>query len=268
MNFTKKFEKECWKWFGDNPVIGHFFNTFSLIIPRGEQFFMQAVSFYANKLPEYHPTKEEVKTFMIQEGAHSALHQRLNKVIGEKYPFTKAFDEKYVSMLPFWVNRSMKHMLSCTLCLEFLTYIFARLILGRNLLKDAHPSVREFWCWHAVEEIEHKSMVHNLYKIINLSYIRRCLTMIWILIPLLYLLWWGMRRFAEHQGLSRKETWRGAIRFFFLEEKFILFFTLDLIIFFSPNFHPDYRDDSDVLPNDSSVTNTGKTIEGDFDISA
>ena len=187
--FHHKFGDRSHKWHGHNPIIGYFFHTFSLIIPRGEDFFMGAVRYFSGHLFKASHLREQVPIFLSQEGAHAYFHQELNKKIATHYPFREAFDKKYLSMLPFWVERSMKHQLTCTVCLEFLTYILAREILKGPIISGAEREVKSFWQWHAIEEIDHKAFVFDLYQELGFSYKRRCLTMVWIMIPLIYLLW-------------------------------------------------------------------------------
>lgn len=244
--FLKKFNSSVLKGCGVNPVVEYFFHTFSLLIPKGEGFFMRSVRVAARQIEDA-PLKEGIKIFLIQESNHSKVHDEFNNLLAKNYPFVVGFDEKYSSMLPFWVYRGDRHELTCTLCLEYLTYILARMILRGKLLDRTHPTVRDFWYWHAYEEVIHKSIVHKIYNKLGMGYFRRCLTMIWIAIPLVYLLRFGMTQFMHSDRLSRWVAWKHTLSFLFMREKFALILAFKVLYFFSPWFNPESKVDSDVL---------------------
>lgn len=67
--------------------------------------------------------------------------------------------------------------LAVTCSLEHFTSILAELLLttpqGRTILDSMSQSHRTIWIWHAIEEIEHKSVTFDVFQAVGGSYICR-----------------------------------------------------------------------------------------------
>jgi len=56
--------------------------------------------------------------------------------------------------------------LAATIAAEHLTATLGEYMFNEddNLLKNAHPTMRAFYMWHGVEEVEHKSVAWDVYE--------------------------------------------------------------------------------------------------------
>ncbi|HRE32139.1 MAG TPA: metal-dependent hydrolase, partial [Candidatus Berkiella sp.] len=86
-----------------------------------------------------------------------------------------------------WLSRKLspKMHLSLTLAAEHLTAIISDLLLREpEWLANATPSIAALWRWHAIEEIEHKAVVYDLYEQIGGGYFKRIAGM-WLVTQML-----------------------------------------------------------------------------------
>ena len=109
--------------------------------------------------------KEQVIGFVSQEVRHASCHISYNKVIADSYSHDMdgisgrvkrllSFTERYRTFSDQKVN-----CLAITCSLEHLTATLAELLLnttaGTEALRNAAPSHRALWVYHAIEETEH-----------------------------------------------------------------------------------------------------------------
>lgn len=144
---------------------------------------------------------KEVKAFVNQEVQHSAEHASYNKNIGREYNHNMQKIDNLVKGIfwileecPFIPNR--RHAcLGVTCSLEHLTATLAEILLttkeGRRALDLMSPSHRTMWVWHAIEEIEHKSVAFDVSVAVGGSYVariyRHIVTLIIFVAVLIYL---------------------------------------------------------------------------------
>ena len=136
--------------------------------------------------------------------------------------------------------------LAATVCLEHFTAIMARdLLSDPSLTAGMHPSMRQLWTWHALEELEHKAVAFDVYKAIGGKYSTRVKAMLFVsanfAIDTLRNLFALLR--AEGKLWSPGLWWRG-LGFLFGRSPGVFWRTLPgWIAFFRPGFHPWDDDD-------------------------
>ena len=64
-------------WNMDNPVLTHFENAFSIMIPPGERFFIDSVRHYEDRVTD-DEGRELIRAFVQQEGLHGQAHDAFN----------------------------------------------------------------------------------------------------------------------------------------------------------------------------------------------
>jgi len=229
-------------WETGNPFKAHFFNAFSLIIPKGEAFFMRAIGHFGRSIGD-----SEVGVFVAQEANHTRVHEELNRVLLKQRAMSPAFFRTEELMHAIYIRRGLFHELVATTCLEYLTYIFSRIILEGDLLKDADPEMKRFWYWHAIEEIDHKSVAYRISDKLKVSYMRRVVTMTFVLQPLFILLIYGIYLQAKLDGQTLGTTVRQGWRFLVTEDRFLLKFVAYLLPFFLPSHRPQDVSDESIL---------------------
>ena len=162
----------------------------------------------------------------------------------------KAIDRRVEEMLALTKDRPVIVNLAATMALEHYTAMMASEFLANpQHFKDADPEVRAMWEWHAVEEIEHKGLVYDvwLHATRDWSAWKRYKTRA-LIATLITKKYFGNRirdaiGLLEQDGYSRRKAkwklyaflwWKpGMMRRMFFEWATIL----------TPNFHPWKHDD-------------------------
>jgi predicted metal-dependent hydrolase len=152
-------------WFAWSRPLSTALNLFSFIIPEHERFFIRTVRKYKAG-SEDAETSGLVRAFLQQEAIHHQVHEDFNEtrrahgmeVDRDLLTIRKAFDaiEKHYSL---------KVRLGMTAFMEHVTAISAHIALGKHSpLQYMHPTMRDLWEWHALEEIEHKAVAFDIFK--------------------------------------------------------------------------------------------------------
>jgi len=152
-------------WADGNPVLTAFMAALSASFPPGERFFIDSVRHYAGQVtdPEL---KERIRGFIGQEANHTKEHIAFNSFLEQRgYPVGKI--EKRVAQIIRRIqeNSSPASNLAQTAALEHLTAFLASAVLEQpHIIARTHPTVAAFWTWHAIEEVEHRSVAFEVYK--------------------------------------------------------------------------------------------------------
>ena len=170
-------------WFGNNPYLSHFVNSLSLVFPEGERMFVRSVKHF-QKLVKEPELRRDVAAFIGQEMMHGDTHEAFNAWVAEDVMDVRDLiartDDRIRKSANFLLEKSPKSALAFTVALEHLTSIIANSYLSKPyLVEKMHPSVAPVLVWHAIEEIEHKSVAFDVYVAAGGSYFRRVL---WLLL--------------------------------------------------------------------------------------
>jgi len=164
-------------WMAGNALITHAENTFSLMIPPGERFFIQSVRRYARGVrdPEL---RELVRGFSGQEGVHMRAHEVFNdsfRRFGIDVDREVVHAERAIARLERYLPHKMQ--LGATVFLEHLTATGAHILFSEPVVAESmHPEALRFWRWHAVEELEHKAVAFDVFTSIGGGYLLRVLS--------------------------------------------------------------------------------------------
>lgn len=251
-------------WLNGNPLLTHLVNSFHLIFPDGERFFIRSVkaneSFIQNE-----ELKKRVKSFIAQEVLHGAEHKKFwNTLMDKGYDIDTFLDisQKFnYDLAEPTVNRfiGVDFSLSVTVALEHMTAILAKFVFeDLKELKDLDMPIemKNMLLWHAAEEIEHKSVAFDVLKEANDSYALRAFGFLYAFATLSFFTLLGFFIFLY-------QDWKkgGEIRFSHLVESFgyfgklLRFMAKEIPIYFRPDFHPDD------LPNDHFAVDFFKRVD-------
>ena len=152
-------------FYSDNPVISALWVGLSATFPLGEAEFIKSVKNYEDQVTDP-KLKEEVADYAAQEAHHSLQHKKMNKQFDELGFNTASIEdimkEKLSERIEKW---SDKKRLMRTVSAEHVTATFAHYALKQShVLDDAPESLRNALLWHAIEEIEHKSVAFDVYQ--------------------------------------------------------------------------------------------------------
>ncbi|MEZ0362570.1 metal-dependent hydrolase [Mycobacterium sp. pUA109] len=151
----------------DDIVFSHFVAGLSGAFPPGEESFIRSVRRFADKVTD--PTlKKRVAGFIGQESMHGQQHRRLNeKLVELGYPI-RWWDSNTAKerMLRAEQRFGAQVHLAMTAAAEHYTAVLAQRVLSSDELQ-AIPGDAEVWNllnWHALEELEHKSVAFDVYR--------------------------------------------------------------------------------------------------------
>ncbi|MUM19789.1 metal-dependent hydrolase [Mycobacterium sp. CBMA271] len=154
----------------DDIVYSHFVAGLSGGFPPGEEGFIRSVRKFSDRItdPEL---KKRVAGFIGQESVHGQEHRRVNeKLVELGYPIAWWDSAKQVRRLVRFENRlPPRAHLAMTAMAEHMTAILAERMLGSEEVQ-AIPGDPEVWHllnWHALEELEHKSVAFDVYRAVG-----------------------------------------------------------------------------------------------------
>lgn len=239
-------------WFNDNPFTTHMVNTLSFHFPPGEQMFVKSVNFYRDQItdPEL---KKAVRAFTGQEMLHSKVHDAFNEWVASRVPdaevycreITQILEQRYAER----VRSNPLINLAVTVSLEHMTAIMAATLLRReDIIAKIDPEVRALLIWHAIEEIEHKSVAFDVYQSVGGSYRLRVLAMLLSTFMLTKETIKYQIKLLKHDG--ELGNWRAALTHFketLGPKGYFPAMLKHYLRFFSPRFHPSKQDDATLV---------------------
>jgi predicted metal-dependent hydrolase len=155
-------------YFDNSPFKTHLLNALSITFPHGEKFFIDSVKNYKDQITD--PSQlEAVTVFVKQENWHRYVHQQYNTWLVNQGLPAEHLEELSLKKLE-WTKAKLGHRgwLCVTASMEHVTAIFAEHMLTHpELLDSMHPHFRQVWTWHAIEEIEHKSVAMDTLNAIG-----------------------------------------------------------------------------------------------------
>ena len=151
---------------GGDPVMSAFTAVLSAFFPEGEDYFVRSVRSYRDAIEDAE-LRARVAGFIGQEAMHGREHRRFNTHLAARgYP-TRAIDRvvrwsaKLSESVP---GRSRR--LAATAAFEHYTATWAELFLRDAAVRATADvdEVRQLFCWHALEECEHKDVAFDVYQ--------------------------------------------------------------------------------------------------------
>ena len=242
-------------YIASNVFATHFTNALHVLFPEGEKFFIKSIKPFYDEISEPE-LKEQARDFMAQEAIHHREHERFWEQLEEMGLNPRAFAnvfKKSLSAIESFVffilpeRAAQKLALSATTGMEHYTALFGNQALGNSaFLEPLYP--KEMFMllqWHAAEELEHKSVAFDVYRMVGGGYFTRIVGMILASILFYFFAFVGMVYFIYQD----KSKTLGALPRKFYE--FVVNFSARpkgaagwrlLLDYFRPSFHPDNHD--------------------------
>jgi uncharacterized protein len=245
-------------WFARSAAATHVVNGVNLLFPAGERFFVRSVRSYLAQIERDgdEDLARRVRGFFGQEGRHAQAHERYFDTMREHGYAIDAFLDWYERVAYGLIEKRSPQALglAATVALEHFTAILAEDALSSDgsLLEHAHPEMRRLLEWHALEELEHKSVTFDVLRAVHPSYALRmaglalgaaCLGGFWIAATRDLLAQDGLslRDAARELGAldkAREGGGREAIRASLARRVFLR----GILEYIRPGFHPDDKD--------------------------
>jgi predicted metal-dependent hydrolase len=166
-------------WFANSASLTHLVNGVNLLFPAGERFFVRSVRHYLERLQEegHAGLAARVRGFFGQEGRHAQAHEKFFETMRAQGYEIDAFLAWYQRVAFAIIEKRSPPALALavTVALEHFTAILAEDALRDDaaILELAHPELRRLLAWHALEELEHKSVAFDVLAAVHPSYALR-----------------------------------------------------------------------------------------------
>ncbi|WP_448386702.1 metal-dependent hydrolase [Mycolicibacterium sp. XJ1904] len=209
-------------WVPGDPFTTHMINVLHLLLPEGERHFIKAV-LEASSLVDDPELEAAIKPFIQQESWHAWAHQvvldRLAEQGIETAPYTERLGRSLSIILGdppkffpaplkrWWLYRRLADVAS----LEHFTAVLGQWVLRNKGLENAgaDPVMLDLLRWHGAEEVEHRSLVFDVYQHVCGSYWIRAFSM--LMTAPLFVGWWiaGARYLMSNDDtIDQKWRWR------------------------------------------------------------
>ncbi len=235
-------------WHGGDPVATAFFNALSAAFPQGETFFIESVRRFREQADPV--LKQQIATFVQQEAMHTREHLAFNRLINEAGYDTAAIDAHVRSNLDAARARHPVAQLAITVGLEHFTAIMAYALLAEgDPLPGAPDEVLKLWQWHAIEELEHKSVAYDTWLAVTapMSRVRRWWIRVRVMMLVSVQFWFSnfqrMADFFRQDGINTTGTWWRAAKYLLVKPGIMRKIFLPYLSFFKPGFHPWQHDE-------------------------
>lgn len=151
-------------YFANSPVMSHLLTALSSTFPIGEQFFVHSVRNVRDRITDPQ-LQTQIAAFVGQEAMHSKAHSEFNQAWRT--------DDYNLDRFQAWLARKdiyvrslhPKIQLAITCAFEHFTALLGGYILRHpEVLSTLDEDAMKLWVWHAIEEIEHRSVAFDVYQ--------------------------------------------------------------------------------------------------------
>lgn len=226
------------------PIFTALLNTFSIVLPIGERFFIDAVRAHRD-LVEDPELKKAVTAFIGQEAMHGREHEDYNRALFERNSIAPQFESFVLDVFGLMKKHlPASYWLSATIALEHFTALLADSVLQiPELFEGAEEHYANIWRWHAFEETEHKAVAYDVWNTAMgqglYAYLLRSFGLVAATI-----VFWGFvlpvftKIVMDEKKLTDLSAWRKAYRYTFGEVGALRKQLGNYIDYFRPNYHP------------------------------
>jgi predicted metal-dependent hydrolase len=237
-------------WNDHSPFKTHFLNSLSIVLPKFEEFFIRTLRPLKKNITDPQQLTE-YNEFIKQESYHSYAHNKYNNWLQSQGLPVDQLQESNDRILDFLLkNTSNKTCLAITICVEHITVSYASVFLKHRLvLKKMHPHFGDIWRWHAIEEIEHKSVAMDIWNQTYSDFIFQRLIMLVVFIYYIWIVGKNTLIFLQHDNqLWKWRTLTDMVSLFFDKQSgLILKSFVPWLDFMRTDFHPNDHDHTILL---------------------
>lgn len=217
-------------------------NGISLMMPHVEPAFVAVIRRAAPQLDA--DLAATARRFARQELQHQAAHRRFNCVLLARFPGLRRVDRLVArTYRRFTRMGSLRAQLAFVAASEAIAYALARWTSDHlaEVLRGADPAATDLFLWHLAEEVEHKSVAHDVWSAIDGSRRRFAVAAICSLgLVAAFDLWATVVQLWDLRRLHRPATWWRLVRMSF---SFAFEVVPALAVASLPGHHPDQMTD-------------------------
>lgn len=241
MKFPLPIGKPKYLFFNGNPTCNGLFAVFSAIFPPGERFFVESARHFRDQITG-EKLKAQVSGFIGQEAIHGREHEHLNIWFKEQGYDIDMADRMIRFSLGLLEKLPPSQQAACTSFMEHVTaHLAEQWLTHKEFRSSTDADMLKLWSWHALEEMEHKSVVFDLHEQVSDNPHReRVLAMFYVVAALLPGILFSWAWILAKQGeLLNLRSHRVAIRALFGKDGFLTQTLLPVPAFLKKDFHPD-----------------------------
>lgn len=233
----------------NNSLISTFFYSLSAMFPDGERFFIHSVRHYQKSISDK-KMLADIQGFIGQEAHHGRCHDDLNNEI-EKFGIPMAMVSNNMAARVEMLKRRFgpERQLALTVAMEHFTASLAEFILANpEVLDQAPEAFRQMMIWHSVEEIEHKAVAFDVFRLqVSNEWMRRRVMVIAMVSLFSRLALFQIRMLWKTKHMPSFSEWRVAAKFFWGKKGILRANAGGMKKFFQRNFHPNDIDQSALI---------------------
>lgn len=202
-------------WLPRHPYASHVVTALNLILPEGERWFVQT---YNEALPL---VRDEVlattmRGFIGQEAVHAEAHDKViwDFVAGhgiDPMPYHDQIEWVFRKMLAPKTSGSVeaqrKHLIErlwLIAAVEHYTAVLGDFALNSSWIEaGGDPTIADLFMWHGAEEVEHRTVAHEVAVYFGDSYLRRARAMLLAMPALFLVIFRGARYLAINDPAGR-----------------------------------------------------------------
>ena len=258
LHFSRKDPARPRWWHHGDPVPTAFFNALSCTFPAGEKFFMDSVRRFRREAPE--PLRSQIAAFLAQEAVHSREHGAFNALAADSGYDIAKLEGRTKVVLDRARTRADVAQLAGTCALEHFTAILAHHLLSTDgaELRGAPDEAVRLWCWHAMEEVEHKAVAFDTFLMATQSWSRgrryraRIRAMLIATATLSATIAANMADLYREDGLKGIRIWARTLHYLFVKPGVLRRTTPAYLAYYKPGFHPWQHDDRALLEHSAT----------------
>jgi len=228
-------------WFADSAFLTHLLNTWTIMFPAGERYFVRwcKKALESVKDPK---VRKDILGFIGQETQHANQHEKLFDLIRSQgyniEPLRIFLDKFCFGFLENSVPDKWNY--ACVAALEHFTAMFGEIYFETpELMEKMHPDMRALFEWHAAEEIEHKAVAYDQLLAVDDRYVLRT-GMMNAAVVLLYSITFGHVFYMmwQDKSLFNWREWVTVYDGFFGKHDVAKKTLLKFFEYYKPDFHP------------------------------
>ena len=228
-------------YFANSPVMSHFLTALSSTFPIGEQFFVNSVRNVRDKVVDAQ-LQAQIAAFIGQEAMHSKAHSEFNEAWRR--------EDYNLDRMQTWLMKRDKSLrkihpklqLALTCAFEHFTALLGGYILQHpELLKTLDQDALKLWVWHAIEEIEHRSVAFDVYQEVYADERIRKLLMRSVTTGFASIAFYGATRLFWQDKWNSLPKIGGNLFGLYLLVKMLIQLTPEYFSYYKKDFHPQQK---------------------------
>ncbi len=228
------------RWHSGKVGVTAFYDALSVLFPLGERAFIRSILRVRDDINDPELLKS-IDGFKGQEAIHAREHEKYNQRLRSLGYEVDALEAKQAKTIDWTENKlGCYRNLAITACMEHFTSILASQVVGDlGYFEGANSKVRDFWTWHALEEIEHRTVAFDVLRAVRPGYLFRCSMMLltsWIFMRQIMVRLNAVLK-IEKKRLTIK-TWSELVGYLYFRPGLVRRMALPYFAFFKPGFHP------------------------------